>query len=595
MHALCADPGSELIAMGPKLVAPGVLYLAALEGRGIEATNLTLLRDDDFAARAAAAGMDYTWPAAGAATAGPAANSSSWPGWLVAVVVLVCVFMAAALVAFVVIRRRRKRGLRQDDKKEFVEGLNVSEEGSTGSCNWCPKESWWLAGSRSTSRDADVKVSSSGSRRYGSSGNASSQGERFNLGAGEQAKLRGNIAGAGVGSEWQVGAVIGGNGLARRGNAGQVTSETEDVDPLSDQSGGPESRRLGPNTPHPHTSAGSVATRASMPSSPSSGAVTPLESGASSRGSPGGGVHHHNTGWQRVHYAISSMSVKLQRRRLNLLTGSGSVVDTPAGGRSSGWQLQQEEPRQQGQVEKQQELVQRRQTKRADTSPGQGLAGTHNACLLESDDSAPSAVGSSPPSPLNRDVRPRGTSIVQAPGSNCVDPGRLGRDIQLLEVVGCGSFGTVYRAAWRGKTVAVKLVHVPKSSGELLHGLRDKGEGKAIADQLREESNYSQDKAERMALIEAVVSMSMQHPNIVRVFRYEVHPLAGDALGTGVGAVGNWLRTGARPATGAAEQEQLEDDSLGWELRLVMEYCSQVRSSNGGAHECDINFWSGLV
>jgi len=133
----------------------------------------------------------------------------------------------------------------------------------------------------------------------------------------------------------------------------------------------------------------------------------------------------------------------------------------------------------------------------------------------------------------------------------------------------------VYRAAWRGKTVAVKLVHVPKSSGELLHGWGDKGVGKAVADQLREESNYSQDKAERMALIEAVVSMSMQHPNIVRVFRYEVHPLAGDALGTGVGAVGKGLRPGRRPATGAAEQEQLEDDSLGWELRLVMEYCSQ--------------------
>jgi hypothetical protein len=60
---------------------------------------------------------------------------------------------------------------------------------------------------------------------------------------------------------------------------------------------------------------------------------------------------------------------------------------------------------------------------------------------------------------------------------------------------------SVYRACWRGRCVAVKLLHLP-------------------ADGIRSGSNSAAAKhssRERMAVMEAVVSITMSHPNIVQV------------------------------------------------------------------------------
>jgi hypothetical protein len=341
------------------------------------------------------------------------------------------------------------------------------------------------------------------------------------------------------------------------GSSRQTLGGAQDVAPVLDQIDNMLLPPLGPETLHTRNIDGSRATRGTGLSIEGS---TTNDSGAtSSTGVASQGRHHHGTGWQRVHHAISAMSVQLQRRRLNLLTGSTSAFGRPKEGRSTGWQ---------------QELVQRGQPLHSGNCPQQAELQTQKHTFGDED---PSLAAPPCPAPVGG-VSPYGASVVESNVASCAESGRLGSELQLLEVVGCGSFGTVYRAAWRGKTVAVKLVHVPKSSGELLHGWGDKGVGKALADQLRDESKMSQDKAERMALIEAVVSMSMQHPNIVRVYRYEIHPLSAEAWDSGLCQRHKGVKPGAL-ARGASEGLQQEVNSLGWELRLVMEYCSQVRCS----------------
>ncbi|GAX73004.1 hypothetical protein CEUSTIGMA_g456.t1 [Chlamydomonas eustigma] len=66
-------------------------------------------------------------------------------------------------------------------------------------------------------------------------------------------------------------------------------------------------------------------------------------------------------------------------------------------------------------------------------------------------------------------------------------------DLQLLNVLGQGSFGKVYKGLWRRATGAVKLMVLPTKMG-------------------------AEEKRERMAITEAAISSSLCHPNIVQMF-----------------------------------------------------------------------------
>jgi len=74
-------------------------------------------------------------------------------------------------------------------------------------------------------------------------------------------------------------------------------------------------------------------------------------------------------------------------------------------------------------------------------------------------------------------------------------------ELQILALIGRGSFASVFRAMWRGRCVALKVVQLPAGAA-----------GDADSD-----LSTSLQARERMAVMEAVVSVTMSHPNIVQV------------------------------------------------------------------------------
>jgi serine/threonine protein kinase len=123
-------------------------------------------------------------------------------------------------------------------------------------------------------------------------------------------------------------------------------------------------------------------------------------------------------------------------------------------------------------------------------------------------------------------------------------------DLELREVLGTGSFGTVYLAKWKGREVAVKTLQLPASASATASAL----------------SNTC--TRERMAVQEAAVSTTMVHSNIVAVHNVRLTPLMAPA----------GVKRRAHAAAGAAASGG--GGLIPWQLQLIMEYCDQV--SNGG-------------
>lgn len=89
-----------------------------------------------------------------------------------------------------------------------------------------------------------------------------------------------------------------------------------------------------------------------------------------------------------------------------------------------------------------------------------------------------------------------------AESAAAIADGAAPAELQILTLIGRGSFASVFRAIWRGRCVALKVVQLPAVAG-----------GDAGDDEL---SNALQTR-ERMAVMEAVVSVTMSHPNVVQV------------------------------------------------------------------------------
>ncbi|KAI8470186.1 MAG: hypothetical protein J3K34DRAFT_521543 [Monoraphidium minutum] len=207
--------------------------------------------------------------------------------------------------------------------------------------------------------------------------------------------------------------------------------------------------------------------------------------------------------------------------------------------------------------------------------------------------------------------------------------------LQLLHILGSGSFGSVWLAHWRGKKVAVKVMHLPANAlidmqpdgttggGGGGGGGRARRRSKrgtphmaimeAVLSSAMSHPNvvqvrgagagggviwkFGRGSTPHMAIMEAVLSSAMSHPNVVQVYTYYLLPalvggggphseelvgvpMAGEAL-PGFGGGGGGGGSGAGGGV----------DIAGWTLKLVMEYCNE--GSLRDALDCGLLFTPG--
>jgi hypothetical protein len=162
---------------------------------------------------------------------------------------------------------------------------------------------------------------------------------------------------------------------------------------------------------------------------------------------------------------------------------------------------------------------------------------------------------------------------------------QLQSPLQMVELLGQGSFGCVYLANWHGKRVAVKVMQLPanallepqQDAAEQLQGRPDQP-STTPAEALSRRRCRLQLNPPHMAIMEAVVSSTMSHPNVVQVYTYMLNPLTA----TGEAA--------ADSSQGSAEAQVVSAEPhrnvSGWELKLVMEYCDQVSWTATGMLAC---------
>ncbi|KXZ49357.1 hypothetical protein GPECTOR_22g951 [Gonium pectorale] len=125
--------------------------------------------------------------------------------------------------------------------------------------------------------------------------------------------------------------------------------------------------------------------------------------------------------------------------------------------------------------------------------------------------------------------------------------------IQVFEVLGAGAFGKVQRGLWRGTVVAVKTMILPANMS-------------------------GQEKREKMAVMEAAISSSLVHPNIVTTYTYFIRPYyephhegVQQMAVTGSHGMGNSHSRIESPDSSVASEGAVHS----YEVRLVLELCDK--------------------
>ncbi|KAF8060070.1 AMSH1 [Scenedesmus sp. PABB004] len=238
---------------------------------------------------------------------------------------------------------------------------------------------------------------------------------------------------------------------------------------------------------------------------------------------------------QRLHSAITTMSQDVLSRRLHVANGNALGTPTAAaaaaaaasaplgrpsplgalaaqreGGEASGSQHAAAAA-----ATAQQQLARDSAVSRASGSAVDAASGVSSASLAGEAPAADGGAAAEGGAAQLARASPAAGALAAPAGRRglaaMAGPTALG-ELKLLQLVGQGTFGQVYKALWRRRCVAVKVLQLPASagSGDVAPWM---GIGRVSSHR------------EKMAVMEAVVSTTMSHPNIVQVYTYVLQPL----------------------------------------------------------------------
>eukprot|EP00191_Tetraselmis_sp_GSL018_P003816 CAMPEP_0177598562 /NCGR_PEP_ID=MMETSP0419_2-20121207/12433_1 /TAXON_ID=582737 /ORGANISM="Tetraselmis sp., Strain GSL018" /LENGTH=965 /DNA_ID=CAMNT_0019091051 /DNA_START=562 /DNA_END=3459 /DNA_ORIENTATION=+ len=123
--------------------------------------------------------------------------------------------------------------------------------------------------------------------------------------------------------------------------------------------------------------------------------------------------------------------------------------------------------------------------------------------------------------------------------------------VQILELLGTGGNGKVYRGLWKGVTVAYKIVQLPPNKSKL-------------------------EREQKKMAMETVISSSLRHPNVVQTFSYEIVPYEiGEGQEAGRANTDFSASITQTNMTDLTDYAENNKNLVLWEVSIVQEYCNR--------------------